>query len=240
MEVNLISCTQDPIETCMRCASVCYDSEPSFKILKACVQSGHTSVLEHANYTFEIKGVSRALLAQLTRHRIASYSVRSQRYCKEDYADGAEPSFVIPQLGVPISEAAKVYMNSIKHSFDAYDTLCEIGIKPEDARMVLPNACNTTIMMTINLRSLGNFMGERLCTRAQWEIRKLAKLMKKEILSTMTDEEANFFGSYWLVPKCRQHKLPMCEEHKGCGFSPSIKDYCLEEKLNGSADSKDN
>jgi thymidylate synthase (FAD) len=106
--------------------------------------------------------------------------------------------------------------------------------------MVLPNACNTTIMMTINLRSLGNFMGERLCTRAQWEIRKLAKLMKKEILNTMTDEEADFFESYWLVPKCRQHQLPMCEEHKGCGFSPSIKDYELKERLNGSTDSKDN
>lgn len=230
MEVRLISCTENPIETCMQCAAVCYDSKPSFKILKACVESGHTSVLEHANYTFEIKGVSRALLAQLTRHRIASYSVRSQRYCKEDYADGAEPSFVIPQLGVPTSEAAKVYMNSIKHSFDAYDILCEIGIKPEDARMVLPNACNTIIMMTINLRSLGNFMGERLCTRAQWEIRKLAKLMKREILCTMTDEEADFFDLHWLVPKCRQHKLPMCEEHNGCGYSPSIDNYDLNKE----------
>lgn len=224
MKVTLIDCTSNPIKTCEECASVCYDSKPSLAILKACVRSGHTSVLEHANYTFKIEGVSRALLAQITRHRIASYSVRSQRYCKEDYADGAEPSFVIPQLGVPTSEAAKTYMNSIKHSFDAYDILCEIGIKPEDARMVLPNACNTTIMMTINLRSLGNFMGERLCTRAQWEIRKCAQLMKREVLNTMEDDEAEFFGTYWLVPKCEQHQIPICEEHNSCGRHDTIKD----------------
>jgi thymidylate synthase (FAD) len=228
MEVNLISCTQDPIETCMRCAAVCYNSKPSFKILKACIESGHTSVLEHANYTFEIKGVSRALLAQLTRHRIASYSVRSQRYCEEPFSEGDEPNFVVPNTVT--SEEYDAYKEAMKRSFSTYEYLIAAGLPKEDARMVLPNACHTTIMMTINLRSLGNFMSERLCQRAQWEIRELAMKMKREILSTMTDEEADFFDLHWLVPKCRQHKLPMCEERNCCGYSPSINSYELNKE----------
>lgn len=228
MEVNLISCTQDPIETCMRCAAVCYDSNPSFKILKACIESGHTSVLEHANYTFEIKGVSRALLAQLTRHRIASYSVRSQRYCEEPFSEGDEPNFVVPKSIT--SNEYNIYKNAMKRSFSDYEYLLSMDIPKEDARMVLPNACHTTIMMTINLRSLGNFMSERLCRRAQWEIRELAEKMKREILSTMTDEQADFFDLHWLVPKCRQHKLPMCEERNSCGYSPSINSYELNKE----------
>ena len=221
MKVTLIDCTSNPIKTCEECASVCYDSKPSFAILKACIKSGHTSVLEHANYTFKIEGVSRALLAQITRHRIASYSVRSQRYCEEDCRVGDEPNYVIPPT---ISKKTYTeYHKAIERSFNEYDYLINEGVPKEDARMVLPNACNTTIMMTINLRSLGNFMGERLCTRAQWEIRECAKLMKKEILSTMDDDEAEFFDKYWLAPKCMQHEIPLCEEHNCCGKSPSIK-----------------
>lgn len=88
MEVKLISWTKDPIGTCAKAASMCYDSEPSRKIVRGCIKSGHSSIIEHANYTFKITGVSRSLLAQLTRHRHASYSVESQRYVPmgtEDY-----------------------------------------------------------------------------------------------------------------------------------------------------------
>ena len=235
MKVSLISCTMNPIETCESCAAVCYNSEPSFKILKACVLSGHTSVLEAAYYTFKISGVSRALLAQITRHRIASYSVRSQRYCEEDrYGEDGALNYYVPK----ISGSQVCYYDMIEDSFNNYKQLLDYGMAKEDARMVLPNACNTTIMMTINLRSLGNFMGERLCTRAQKEIRECAKLMREEILNTMTDEEAKFFGEYWLVPKCRQHQKPMCEEQNSCGYSPSIKDYILIDKIKESIDSK--
>jgi thymidylate synthase (FAD) len=220
MKVSLIDCTSNPIKTCEESASICYNSKPSFTILKACVRSGHTSVLEHAKYTFKIEGVSRALLAQITRHRIASYSVRSQRYCEEPFAEGDEPNFIVPSTVT--SETYDRYKECMKDAYSTYDYLVAAGVPKEDARMTLPNACKTTMVVTMNLRALGNFMGERLCTRAQWEIRQLAKLMKLEILSTMTDEEAEFFGNYWLVPKCRQHVIPLCEESKGCGYSPSI------------------
>lgn len=222
MKVTLIDCTSNPIKTCEECASVCYDSKPSLAILKACVKSGHTSVLEHANYTFKIEGVSRALLAQLTRHRIASYSVRSQRYCEEDFANGDESNFVVPESIT--SELYPVYLNAMKRDYSDYDYLIRHSVPKEDARMVLPNACHTTIMVTMNLRALGNFMGERLCNRAQWEIRECAKQMKREILCTMEDNEAEFFGKYWLAPKCEQHDFPLCEEHNGCGRHPSIKE----------------
>ena len=91
MEVKLISWTKDPIGTVAKAASMCYKSEPSRNTVMGCVRSGHHSVLEHANYTFEITGVSRALLAQLTRHRHASYSVESQRYVKYDDLDFVAP-----------------------------------------------------------------------------------------------------------------------------------------------------
>lgn len=221
MKVTLIDCTSNPIKTCEECASVCYDSKPSLAILKACVKSGHTSVLEHAYYTFKIEGVSRALLAQITRHRIASYSVRSQRYCEETMVDGDDPNYVIPSTIK--KEHYDEYRKAIAHSFDSYQRLINLNVPKEDARMVLPNACDTTIMMTINLRSLGNFMGERLCTRAQWEIRKCAQLMRQEVLNTMEDKEAEFFGNYWLVPKCEQHQIPICEEDKSCGRHDTIK-----------------
>lgn len=220
MKVTLIDCTSNPIKTCEECASVCYDSKPSLAILKACVRSGHTSILEHANYTFKIEGVSRALLAQITRHRIASYSVRSQRYCEEPFANGDEPNFVVPDS--INSELYQGYLNAMKRDFNDYSYLIRHNVPKEDARMVLSNACHTTIMVTMNLRALGNFMGERLCNRAQWEIRECAKLMRREVLMTMEDDEAEFFGKYWLVPKCEQHELSFCEEHNSCGRHPNI------------------
>lgn len=231
MKVTLISYTQNPIETCAKCAAVCYDSKPSFNIVKGCIRSGHSSILEHANYTFKIEEVSRALLAQITRHRIASYSVRSQRYCTEAYNNESGLNFVTP-TSVMNEEQYEIYRDAIENSFNKYEELLSKDIKPEDARMVLPNACNTTIMMTMNLRSLGNFMGERLCTRAQWEIRRCAELMRKEILKTMTKEEADFFQTYWLAPKCMQHRKPLCEEQKSCGRAPSIYEYCLASTEN--------
>ena len=225
MKVELISYTQNPIETCEICAAVCYDSKPSFGIIKHCIESGHTSTLEHCSFTFKISEVSRALLAQITRHRIASYSVRSQRYCKEDGS-----GFVIPNMGTssPENEAYKLYDFGINHSFNTYNELCKLGIKAEDARMVLPNACYTTIMVTMNLRALGNFMQERLCGRAQWEIRKCARLMKEEILKVLTEEQAEYFKTHWLVPKCETHKIPFCEEKNSCGYHKTIKEIIGE------------
>ena len=215
MNVELISWTNDPIGTCAKAASMCYKSEPSRNTVMGCVRSGHHSILEHANYTFEITGVSRALLAQLTRHRHASYSVESQRYVKYDDLD-----FVTPDCdNIGWVQAVGGY------TLDAYKEMIDDGWKPEDARSVLPNATPTNLVMTMNLRSMMNFMNERLCSRAQTEIRKMAKLMKDAVLSCPEHIEMdNKIINKILVPKCERYHIPFCPEIKSCGRHERLED----------------
>ena len=99
MNVELISWTKDPLMTCAKAASVCYDSEPSLKVIKGCIKSHHESVLEHASFTFKISGISRSCSHQLVRHRIASYSQQSQRYVKLD-----NPTWVLPTNYMPYDD----------------------------------------------------------------------------------------------------------------------------------------
>lgn len=159
-------------------------------------QLGHESPIEHAVFTFGIEGVSRSLLAQLTRHRIASFSVKSQRYVSEkDFA------YIIPPEIERIPEAKAVFIEEMERDARAYEALREVLTKAhaktlmeggmeekaalkaaarqanEDARYVLPNACETKVVMTMNARSLKNFFRQRCCSRAQWEIRELAEKM---------------------------------------------------------------
>ena len=133
---------------------------------------GHESPIEHASYTFAVEGVSRALLAQLTRHRIASYSVQSQRY-----VDKADFDYVIPPSIEGNDEAEDTFNRCMMMIDLCYQELCKIGIPAEDARFVLPNACDTRIIFTMNARSLHNFFKLRCCHRAQWEIRAMADEM---------------------------------------------------------------
>lgn len=220
MEVKLISWTKDPIVTCARAASMCYASEPSRKIVKGCIKSGHTSVLEHANYTFKITGVSRSLLAQLTRHRHASYSVESQRYCKYN-----DLEFVLPENGDKTG-----WVNTFcNEALECYKEMVDEGWKAEDARAVLPNATPTNLVMTMNLRGLMNFMNERLCTRSQAEIRKMAKLMKDAVLSCPdhTDEDKEIVKSV-LVPKCERFEIPFCPEYQSCGRHKKLAELIKE------------
>lgn len=239
MKVELISWTKNPIMTIAHAASTCYQSEPNIKIVKGCIKSGHYSVVEHCNFTFEIKEISRALLTQLTRHRIASYSVLSQRYCDSSNAD-----FVVPN-----SKNRDMYLEYYDKSKNAYVSLCEAGEKKEDARMVLPNGCCTTIVMTMNLRSLANFMNERLCSRSQWEIRNMAKEMKKVVLECpdLKAEEKEII-ELLLVPKCEKEAIKYCPEHSGCGKYKSLKTILAEkdseikrlwETLRGEIDNRD-
>ena len=207
MNVILTRITEDPVLAIEEAASNCYDSTPSEdgKILKHCVSSGHTSVTEFCTFTFHITGVSRALLAQLTRHRHAGYAVRSQRYCSEDGF-----GYVTPPSISNIPTAVASYTNMMDTIQKFYNELQGYGIPNEDARMVLPNACETVIEVTMNLRALMNFMNERLCTCAQWEIRELALKMKKLII-----EQVPQFAPY-LVPKCEKYgkELGFCMESK--------------------------
>lgn len=219
MKVTLTECTENPVLSVERAASNCYDSEPSDsgKIMNHCYNSGHQSVLEFADFTFHIEGVSRALLAQLTRHRLASYAVRSQRYCNENGFGYVTPKKIQDNFAAQVR-----YENAMKYLEETYKDLQSMGIPNEDARFVLPNACDTVIEIKMNGRNLIHFMNERLCQRAQWEIRDLAKAMKK-CVEEHNDKCAQF--AKFFVPKCYKHaKYPMCEEKKSCGLAPKISD----------------
>ena len=217
MKVKLTRITKDPILAIEEAASNCYNSEAKGdgKILKHCIKSGHTSVTEFCNFTFHIEGISRATSHQLVRHRMASYAQRSQRYCSED---GFE--YVTPNSIYNNKEAWEIYASLMRDIRKAYKDLQELNIPNEDARMVLPNACTTCIEINMNLRSLMHFMNERLCSCAQWEIRKLAMEMRKAILEQVPELEP------YLVPKCEKNgkEFGACNESKkrSCGRHPTV------------------
>lgn len=217
MKVTLTRITGDPILAIEEAASNCYDSVPTTdgKIFNHCVKSGHTSVSEFCTFTFHIEGVSRALLAQLTRHRHASFAVRSQRYCNEDGF-----KYVIPPSILNNPDTLDLFYEFMTDCQGVYTKLQSFGIPNEDARFVLPNACETVLEVQFNLRSLMNFMNERLCSCAQWEIRKLAVEMKKLIV-----EQVPLFEKY-LVPKCEKNgkEFGACNESKtrSCGRHPRL------------------
>ena len=144
------------------------------------LESGHESPIEHVSFTFAVSGVSRALSHQLVRHRIASYSQQSQRY-----VDALGFDYVLPPQIAAIPEARARYEAAMEQAGTAYAELQEIlarhgrGDKAnEDARFVLPNACETKVVVTMNCRSLLHFFELRCCTRAQWEIRAMATQMR--------------------------------------------------------------
>lgn len=212
MKVKLLTYTPDAEKTIAAAAKLCYAKsdietltnnltpEKVESFLKLLEDLGHESPVEHASFTFGIEGVSRALLAQITRHRIASFSVQSQRYVsKSDF------SYIIPPEIDKIPEAREEFIAAMEEDARHYESLREkliaVHLKTnleagmdeaeakkaaekkanEDARFVLPNACDTRIIMTMNVRSLYNFFRLRCCSRAQWEIRELAIAMLKEV-----------------------------------------------------------
>lgn len=187
MKVTLITHTPNPDNVVATAAKLCYSSKTltelyeknkdadNEKFLKKLADLGHESPLEHAVFTFGIEGVSRALLAQFTRHRIASYSVKSQRY-----VDESNMSVVIPSSIWDNPEKLQAYCEALRTTEHIYKTLRELGVEKEDARMVLPNACTTQMIVTMNARSLLNFFRRRCCNRAQWEIRDVADEMLRQ------------------------------------------------------------
>lgn len=210
MKVSLISHTIVPEKLVAASAKLCYSAsgvdtlmdglteEKTAAFVDMLSEIGHESPIEHASFTFGIEGVSRSLLAQLTRHRMASYSVQSQRYVTANQFE-----YVLPPEIAAIPEAAEEYCRAMEEDQAHYDRLTALlkgkhlarnlanGMPEkeaaraaekqaiEDARFVLPNACATKIVMTMNARSLHNFFRHRCCNRAQWEIRALAEEMYK-------------------------------------------------------------
>jgi thymidylate synthase (FAD) len=184
------------------------------KTIKHVLSSGHHSVAEHVSFTFLIEGVSRALTHQLVRHRIASYSQKSQRYVNEKNFTYVTPYTI--QKNKFLNETYNNFMNNI---MEFYTRLTNNGIPAEDARFILPNACTTNIVMTMNIRSLGEFFAKRMCKRAQWEIREMAEKMS----SMCRDIAPTFFKDNKLgFAACIQNGF--CKEAKSCGMMPKLSD----------------
>jgi thymidylate synthase (FAD) len=182
MDVRLLYHTPEPERAIAAAARLCYapvgaaellehmSDEAVRKVLKTVITSGHTSTLEHASYTFAVDGVSRAMTHQLVRHRMASYNQQSQRYVT--YAD--EPTFIVPPSVAANPAAREKFDDACAAAFASYRELLDAGVPAEDARYLLPNAMETKIVITMNVRELHHFFELRCCKRAQWEIRELA------------------------------------------------------------------
>lgn len=151
--------------------------EKANRLTKQMVDSGHHSTLEHVSFTFAIEGVSRACTHQLVRHRIASYSQQSQRYVK---AKNFRQTVIMPDSILSNNRAQAIFNYTMDVVGSCYNELLGLGIPSEDARFILPNATETKIVVTMNARSLLHFFSERMCMRAQWEIRELATQMLLE------------------------------------------------------------
>ncbi len=200
MKVELLEHTPNPDRVIAAAAKLCYSEvgvddimqkmtpESTERFIRMLTSLGHESPVEHVSFTFAVEGVSRSLLAQLTRHRIASFSVQSQRYVgKENF------EFVIPPEIDAVPEARELFLKAMeadretykklndilcaKHEQNGMDTKSAKKKAQEDARYVLSNACDTKIVMTMNVRSLYHFFNLRCCDRAQWEIREMATKM---------------------------------------------------------------
>lgn len=250
MKVQLLSHTPGPEKLIAAAAKNCYSStdvdsimdgltpEKTERFLQMLTDLGHESPIEHVSFTFAIEGVSRSLLAQITRHRIASYSVQSQRYVREHGFEYVMPPEIEKR---PVAKAA--FIRAMENDQRVYEELTAAlmeghveellaqGVPEkeahrraekmsiEDARYVLPNACTTRIVMTANARSLKNFFRLRCCNRAQWEIRELAEEMYRLC--------------YAAAPVLFSHCGPSCvdgacsEGKMSCGRAAEVREHYL-------------
>lgn len=229
LKVILLRHTLEPEETIALAAKLCYSkstiSDLKEKIsqkdqsdfIRKLMDMGHESVLEHVSFTFGVEGVSRVLLAQLTRHRIASFSVQSQRYVSYENGFGYIIPDSITALGEESVNRFREQMNTLEKWYTEWQKLLGKGEKSnEDARFVLPNACETRIILTMNVRELRHFFSLRMCSRAQWEIRKMAEEMFRLCFETAPSLFMN------AGPACLRGKCP--EGEKSCGKAAKIRE----------------
>ncbi len=212
LRVTLLTHTPEPQKIMAAAAKLCYaradidtvmdglTPEKTDNFIDMLAGLGHESPMEHMTFSFGIENVSRSLLAQITRHRMASFSVQSQRYVAEH-----DFEFVTPPQIANDAKASELYLETMKNITKSYNALADLlkekniaeGMEAktaekkaiEDARYVLPNACTTKMIVTMNARSLHNFFKLRCCNRAQWEIRDLACQM----LSLVKEVAPNVF-----------------------------------------------
>lgn len=259
LKVKLLSHTPDAERLIATAAKLCYSSsdieslrdgltdEKIESFIDMLVSIGHESVLEHVSFTFGIEGISRACSHQLVRHRIASYSQKSQRYVNEN---GFE--FITPASIEAVPEAKAEFDRIIGEITESYDKLAALltdmhtaeftsqgldekaarskasKLANEDARFILPNACETKIVVTMNVRSLFNFFRHRCCNRAQWEIRAVANEMLRQCME--------------VAPHIFSHAGPSCiaegkcpEGNMSCGKFNEVKEYFSQLKSGNNA-----
>ncbi len=245
-KVTLLAHTPLPEKVVAASAKLCYSpsdietvcegltEEKTASFVEMLAEIGHESPIEHASFTFGIEGVSRSLLAQITRHRIASFSVQSQRYVAEKAFE-----YVVPPEIEGIPEAKAEFLKAMEEDQRHYESLTALLQKKhqeeflkagktekearrlaekkaiEDARFVLPNACTTKMICTMNARSLLNFFSHRCCNRAQWEIRELAEQM----LDLVKKEAPHIFEK--AGPPCLRGACP--EGKMSCGKALEIR-----------------
>jgi len=191
----------EPDEIFRRAVDGRIDPAKQQKLIQGVIESGHGSTIEHIVFTFGISGVSRTLSHQLVRHRAGvAFDQQSQRYVTFKGASTMLPT----SLAEADPELRARYEDQIEGSLELYGEMVAAGIPGEDARFVFPNATRTNLVMTTNLRALIHMSGLRLCTMAQWEIRRLFQLIRHEIFTV-----SPFLGSF-LAPKCVA--LGYCDE----------------------------
>ena len=245
MKVTLLTHTPEPEKLIACAAKLCYSSsniddlmenltdENVSKFLNMLFSLGHESPIEHATFTFGIEGISRACSHQLVRHRIASYSQKSQRYVNETQFEYVTPS-VIENLPVA-KEMFDELMTRIQCDYEDLRELIKEDLMKngmdekaaekkanEDARFVLPNACTTSIIVTMNIRSLFNFFKHRCCNRAQWEIREVATEMWEQCMGVAPTIFIHAGPDCITKGKCYEGKM-------SCGKRPNLI-YEVEER----------
>ena len=216
--VKLISKPENILKTVYTACRTCYsaqspvdmyennvDEEKMLKLIKNVIASGHHSTIEHIQISFAISNVSRACTHQLVRHRLMSFSQKSQRYVQEK----GQFDYIIPPTIDKNPELREKFINFMGEISDKYQEFIDAGIPAEDARFVMPNAAASSLVASLNLRELIHLAQLRLCTRAQYEIRIMVKAMCDEIIAV-----ESWLKDY-LVPKCEF--LGFCDEHKSCG-----------------------
>jgi len=253
LNVILLSHTPTPSINISNAAKLCYSKsdimglrekitpEKADDFIEMLASMGHESPTEHVSFTFGIEGVSRSLLAQITRHRMASFSVKSQRYVKE-----GQFAFIVPPHIKNDARANRIFLEAMADDTKKYNELADIlkenHIKAlmsdgddektackkaekmaiEDARYVLPNACETKMLLTMNVRSLNNFFKHRCCLRAQWEIKDLAD----EMLRLVYEIEPKLFKNFGA--SCVSGPCPEGKMH--CGKIKETREFYVKLK----------
>lgn len=223
LQVRLLQHTPEPERMVAAAARLCYAAaeidelwqlpvEQQQRLLHKILQMGHDSVLEHALFNFGIAGISRACSHQLVRHRLASYSQQSQRYVvqQDDWP------WVEPASWEQVPELAQEARQLQGQAQDLYQRMHAAGVPAEDARLLLPQACATQLVVSMNARQLRHFFALRCCRRAQWEIRALAKEMLRRVLAVAP---ALFAGA---GPPCCRGPCP--EGAFSCGQQAAVRD----------------